>query len=238
MNITANALLALGASPVMAHAAEEVEEMAALARALVINIGTLSPAWVESMRKAMLRAAANGRPIVFDPVGAGATRFRSDTCHRLLEEVPPSIVRGNASEIRALAGATAGTKGVDSTETSDAALDSARTLAARYGCVVTVSGAIDLIVTGDRVVRVANGHPMMPRVTGLGCTATALTGAFAAVNPSHLDAAVHAMAVMGIAGELAAAQSPGPGTFQVRFLDALYLLRESDIRSRLKLETA
>jgi len=238
MNITANALLALGASPVMAHAAEEVEEMAALARALVINIGTLSPAWVESMRKAMLSAAANGRPIVFDPVGAGATRFRSDTCHRLLEEVPPSIVRGNASEIRALAGATAGTKGVDSTETSDAALDSARTLAARYGCVVTVSGAIDLIVTGDRVVRVANGHPMMPRVTGLGCTATALTGAFAAVNPSHLDAAVHAMAVMGIAGELAAAQSPGPGTFQVRFLDALYLLRESDIRSRLKLETA
>jgi hydroxyethylthiazole kinase len=222
----------------MAHAAEEVEEMAALARALVINIGTLSPAWVESMRKAMLSAAANGRPIVFDPVGAGATRFRSDTCHRLLEEVPPSIVRGNASEIRALAGATAGTKGVDSTETSDAALDSARTLAARYGCVVTVSGAIDLIVTGDRVVRVANGHPMMPRVTGLGCTATALTGAFAAVNPSHLDAAVHAMAVMGIAGELAAAQSPGPGTFQVRFLDALYLLRESDIRSRLKLETA
>jgi hydroxyethylthiazole kinase len=111
-------------------------------------------------------------------------------------------------------------------------------LATRYGCVVTVSGATDLIVSHHHVVRVANGHPMMPRVTGLGCTATALTGGFAAVNPSRLDAAAHAMAVMGIAGEIAAEQSPGPGTFQVQFLDALYLLQESDIRSRLKLETA
>ena len=238
MNTTANALLALGASPVMAHAAEEVEEMASLGRALVINIGTLSPPWIESMRQAMRAASAHGRPIVFDPVGAGATRFRTDTCHRLLEEVAPSIVRGNASEIRALAGAAAGTKGVDSTETSDAALGAARTLATHYGCVVTVSGATDLIVSQERVVRVANGHPMMPRVTGLGCTATALTGAFAAVNPSRLDAAAHAMAVMGIAGEIAAVQAPGPGSFQVRFLDALYLLQETDIRSRLRLETA
>ena len=236
MNTTANALLALGASPVMAHAAEEVEDMAALARALVINIGTLSPPWIESMRKAMRSAATLDRPMVFDPVGAGATRFRTETCHRLLDEAPPSVVRGNASEIRALAGAAADTKGVDSTETSDAALDAARTLVARYGCVVTVSGAVDIIVSADRVVRVANGHPMMPRVTGLGCTATALIGAFVAVNPSTLDAAAHAMAVMGIAGEMAAAQSPGPGTFQVRFLDALYRLEASDIRSRLKWE--
>jgi hydroxyethylthiazole kinase len=127
---------------------------------------------------------------------------------------------------------------VDSTETSDAAFDAARTLASHYGCVVSVSGATDLIVSSDHAVRVANGDPMMPRVTGLGCTATVLTGAFAAVNPSRLDAAAHAMAVMGIAGEIAAEQSPGPGTFQVRFLDALYLLQESDIRSRLKLEKA
>lgn len=237
MNITANALLALGASPVMAHAAEEVEEMASLARALVINIGTLSPAWVESMLQAMRTAAAKGRPIVFDPVGAGATRYRTETCRELLKEVPPSIVRGNASEILALAGAAGATKGVDSTDTSDAALDAARTLVDRYSCVVTVSGATDLIVSKDRLLRVANGHPMMPRVTGLGCTATALTGAFAAVNPSSLGAAAHAMAVMGIAGEIAAAASPGPGTFQVHFLDALYALQESDIRGRLKLET-
>ena len=237
MNTTANALLALGASPVMAHAAEEVEAMAAMAGALVVNIGTLSAEWVESMRRAMHSAAAHGRPIVFDPVGAGATRFRTEICLRLLQEVPPAIVRGNASEIRALAGAAATTKGVDSTEASDAARGAAQTLAARYGCVVSVSGATDLIVSLERVARVANGHPMMPRVTGLGCSATALTGAFAAVNPSRLEAAAHAMAVMGIAGEIAAAQSPGPGTFQVRFLDALYLLDEPDIRTRLKLET-
>jgi hydroxyethylthiazole kinase len=236
MNSTANALLALGASPVMAHAAEEVEEMAALARALVINIGTLSPSWVESMRKAMHSAASHGRPIVFDPVGAGATRYRTETCLHLLEEAPAAIVRGNASEIRALAGAGAGTKGVDSTETTEAALDAARTLANRYGCVVTVSGATDLIVSPDYDMRVTNGHPMMPRVTGLGCTASVVTGAFAAVNPSRRDAAAHAMAIMGIAGEMAAVHSPGPGSFQVRFLDALYLLQESDIRSRLKLE--
>jgi hydroxyethylthiazole kinase len=238
MNTTANALLALGASPVMAHAAEEVEAMAAMAGALVVNIGTLSAEWVESMRRAMHSAAAHGRPIVFDPVGAGATRFRTEICLRLLQEVPPAIVRGNASEIRALAGAAAATKGVDSTDASEAALDAARTLAARYGSVVTVSGATDFIVAVDGVLSVANGHPMMPRVTGLGCAATALTGAFAAVNPSPWNAAAHAMAVMGIAGELAAMDSPGPGTFQVRFLDALYLLAESDIRSRLKLETA
>jgi len=127
---------------------------------------------------------------------------------------------------------------VDSTETSEAAREAAQTLAARYGCVVSVSGATDLIVSLDRVARVGNGHPMMPRVTGLGCTATALTGAFVAVNPSRLDGAAHAMAVMGITGEIAAAQSPGPGTFQVRFLDALYLLEEPDIRARLRLETA
>jgi hydroxyethylthiazole kinase len=237
MNTTANALLALGASPVMAHAPEEVEEMAAAAAALVINIGTLSPAWVESMRLAMRSAARAGRPIVFDPVGAGATGYRTETCRRLIEETPPSIVRGNGSEIRALAGTTSKTKGVDSADDSGTALESALFLAGRFECVV-VSGAIDLIVTGGRVTRVSNGHPMMPRITALGCTATALIGAFAAVNSSLPEAAVHAMAAMGIAGELAAAESPGPGTFQVKFLDALYLLAEADVRARLKVEVA
>ena len=237
MNTTANALLALGASPVMAHAAEEVADMAAAAAALVINIGTLSPAWVDSMRLAMRSAARAGRPIVFDPVGAGATAYRTETCRLLLEETPPSIIRGNASEIRALAGASSATKGVDSADYAETALDPARSLARRYPCVVA-SGAVDLVVSAGRVMRVSNGHSMMPRVTGLGCTATALIGAFAAVNPSLPDAAAHAMAVMGIAGELAAAQSPGPGTFQVKFLDALYALTETDIRARLKMENA
>ena len=237
MNTTANALLALGASPVMAHAAEEVADMAAAAAALVVNIGTLSPTWVESMSIAMRSAARAGRPIVFDPVGAGATAYRTESCRRLIEETPPSIVRGNASEIRALAGASSATKGVDSADDSETALESARFLAGRCGCVV-VSGAVDLVVSAGRVTRLSNGHPMMPRITGLGCTATALIGAFAAVNSSLPDAAAHAMAVMGIAGELAAVESPGPGTFQVKFLDALYGLTEADVRARLKMEIA
>jgi len=236
MNLTANALLALGASPVMAHAEEEVEEMVGLARALVINIGTLSRPWVHSMIEAERAAWDRRIPIVLDPVGAGATRFRTETAHRLMNEVPPTIVRGNASEIRALCNADHVTKGVDSVHGPEEALEAARALAERYRCVVSISGATDLIVDGEGVIRIRNGHPMMPRVTGLGCTATALTGAFAAVNPAPLRAAAHAMAVMGIAGELATVECHGPGTFQVRFLDALYLLRESDIQDRLRME--
>jgi len=234
MNTTANALLAIGASPVMAHAIEEVEEMAAIAGALVINIGTLSASWIEAMVKAGRTAARRAIPIVLDPVGVGATRFRTDTARRLLEEATPTIIRGNASEIRALANAGAGTKGVDSTHTSDEALDAARALSRQCGSVVVVSGATDVIVAGDGVVRIHNGHAMMPRVTGLGCTATALVGAFAAVNPSAKQAAAHAMAVMGIAGEMAAGRAAGPGSFQMHFLDALYLLQESDIERRLR----
>jgi hydroxyethylthiazole kinase len=238
MNSTANALLSIGASPVMAHALEEVEEMAGLARALVLNIGTLSPSWIDAMAKAGRRAIERGIPIVFDPVGAGATRFRTDSARRLLREVPPTVIRGNASEIRALVHAERATKGVDSTHSSEEALDAARSLSGSCHCVVTVSGPTDLIVSGDSVVRVFNGHPMMPRVTGLGCTATALTGAFAAVNASPWRAAAHAMAVMGIAGEIAAEHSAGPGSFQVNFLDALFNLDEPGIARRLKMEEA
>jgi hydroxyethylthiazole kinase len=148
------------------------------------------------------------------------------------------VIRGNASEIRALYGAEQETKGVDSTRGSEEALDAAQALARHYDCTVSVSGATDIIVSASAVIRVSNGHPLMPRVTGLGCTATALTGAFAAVNSSPLLAAAHAMAVMGIAGEIASTRAAGPGTFQVYFLDALYLLQESDIRERLKMEDA
>ena len=236
MNTTANALLALGASPVMAHAAEEVEEMAGLASALVLNIGTLSGPWIEAMKIAARAARKKGIPIVLDPVGAGATRFRTAAALELLASARPEIVRGNASEIRALAAAEGETKGVESRHGSEDALEAARELAARYGAVISISGAVDLIVGPGGTARVANGHPMMPRVTGLGCTATALTGAFAAVNPSPLRAAAHAMAVMGMAGEMAAAHAAGPGSFQVNFLDALYALNENDIQSRLRME--
>jgi hydroxyethylthiazole kinase len=236
MNTTANALLAIGASPVMAHAIDEVEEMVGIARALVINIGTLSQPWIDSMMKAARAAKKRGIPIVLDPVGAGATRLRTETAHKLLVETPPTIVRGNASEIRALYHAEGATKGVDSTHGSEEALEASRELSKHYGCAVSVSGAVDVIVQGEMTIRVSNGHPLMPRVTGLGCTASALTGAFAAVNSSALIAAAHAMAVMGIAGEIAAEQSEGPGTLQLHFLDALHQLKESDIEQRLKLE--
>jgi hydroxyethylthiazole kinase len=234
MNTTANALLAIGASPVMAHAEEEVGEMTAIARALVINIGTLSAPWIAAMFKAGEAARRNARPIILDPVGAGATTFRTATARKLLAELSPAIVRGNASEIRALADDERSTRGVDSARQSEDAAPAADALSTRYGCVVVTSGAVDLISSGGMTTRVFNGHPMMPKVTGLGCTASALAGAFAAVNPSPRDAALNAMAVMGIAGEIAADHSPGPGTFLVRFLDALYLLNELDIRQRVK----
>ena len=235
MNTTANALLAIGASPVMAHAIEEVEEMVSLARALVINIGTLSTPWVKAMIKAGKKARRRKIPVVLDPVGCGATRFRTAVAQKLMREVVPTIIRGNASEIRSLLGRKAGTKGVDSRHAPAEVLDEARALSISAGCVVSVSGPVDLVVEGNAVVRISNGHPMMARVTGMGCTASAITGAFAAVNPQSLKAAAHAMAVMGIAGEMAAERSAGPGSFQMHFLDTLSVIRESDIVRRLKM---
>ena len=236
MNVTANALLAVGASPVMAHAVEEVEEMVGLARALVLNIGTLSGPWIEAMLLAGRAARRRGIPVVLDPVGSGATAFRTTTALRLLDEVGPTIVRGNASEIASLVSEAGGTKGVDSTRDADQTVDAARAVAARWRCVVSLSGATDIIVGEGRVLRVRNGHPMMSRVTGMGCAASALTGAFAAVNPSPLRAAAHAMALMGIAGEMAAERAEGPGTLQPYFLDALHSVQEADIRRRLRMD--
>lgn len=235
MNTTANALLAIGASPVMAHAIEEAEEMTGLARALVINIGTLSSHWIEAMLKAGREANRRNIPVILDPVGCGATQFRTATAQTLMREIKPAVIRGNASEIRSLILSASGTKGVDSQHTPDEVLDDAQALSRSAGCVVSVSGAVDLIVEGNQVARIANGHPMMTKVTGMGCTASAITGAFVATNNSYFKAAVHAMAVMGIAGELAAGRATGPGSFQMNFLDALYCLQESDITQRLKM---
>jgi len=238
MNVTANALLAVGASPVMAHAVEEVEEMVGLAQALVLNIGTLSGPWIDAMLVAGRAARRRGIPVVLDPVGSGATRYRTATALRLIEEVAPTILRGNASEIASLATDAGGTKGVDSTRASEETIQHAQSLAARWSCTVVVSGATDVIVGEGTVLRVRNGHPMMARVTGMGCTASALVGAFAAVNPSPVRAAAHAMAVMGIAGEMAAERAEGPGSFQLHFLDALSRIGETDVSRRLRLEQA
>lgn len=232
MNNTANALLAIGASPVMAHAVEEVAEMTALASALVINIGTLSQDWTKAMAIAMTAAQDKSVPIIFDPVGAGATEFRTRTCLDLLDRTAPSVIRGNASEIMALAGDCVQTKGVDSSVAASEADHAAMALAEKYACVVSVSGPVDLVTDGNAIVRVRNGHPLMPKVTGLGCTATALVGAFCGINDDMLVATSHAMLTMGICGELSAAQASGPGTFQVYFIDALYNLNQEQIAAK------
>ncbi len=234
MNNTANGLLAIGASPVMAHALEEVAEMAAIASAVVINIGTLEPQWVEAMLIAGKTALAKSTPVVFDPVGAGATTYRNRVCREIIEKCKPSVIRGNASEIMALYDTNVQTKGVDSTNSSDAALDAAKALAKQTGAVVVVSGQTDYITDGETVKMVFNGSPLMERVTGMGCTATAVVAAFAAVNPNMLEAAAHGMAVMGIAGEIAAGKSAGNGSLQVNFLDELCNMDGETIRKYFK----
>jgi hydroxyethylthiazole kinase len=228
MNNTANALLAIGAAPAMVHASEEVEEFVLIAHALVINIGTLSPSWVTSMRVAVRQARALGKPWVLDPVGAGATSLRTAKAMQLLG-LKPTVLRGNASEILALSQANRATRGVDSTDSSISALESGTTLARTFGTVVTISGAIDYVTDGDRMLQIENGHEMMTRVTGMGCTATALIGAFLAVQTDPLLAAAYAMAVLGVAGELAAARAAGPGSLQMHLLDVLYTLDEQSL---------
>jgi len=235
MDMTANALLALGASPVMAHADQEVEAMAAMADAVVLNMGTLDAAWIDSMLRALDAARTHGKPVAFDPVGAGATPYRSATARRILEQGGVSVLRGNASEIASLAGAAGRTKGVDSVETSLEVADAATDLTSCCD-VIVISGEQDVIVARDRRCVLANGCPMMTRVTGMGCTATAVTGAFLAVRADPFLAAAHAMAAMGIAGELAGRTSPGPGTLRTHFLDALYTLDRETIAARLRAE--
>lgn len=234
MNTTANALLAIGASPVMAHAVQEVEDLAGIAGALVLNIGTLSDEWIDAMFRAAKKARSNNIPIVLDPVGAGATPYRTQTAKDLILASAPSIIRANGSEIMALCDQSLSTKGVDSTSASNLAIDAGKILAREIGCTVCITGETDYIVSAQTFFEVKNGHALMPRVTGLGCTATAICGAFAAINPKFDKAAAHAMAVMGIAGEIAAQNAPGPGTLQVNFIDTLYQLSEADIKKHLK----
>jgi hydroxyethylthiazole kinase len=235
MNTTANALLAVGASPVMAHATDEIEDLTALAGALVINIGTLSKPWIDAMFLAGRKARERGIPVVIDPVGSGATGFRTDTSLALIRELRPAVIRGNASEIRSLVQAGGPSKGVDSVHQPDEVLGDAQRLSASSGSVVVISGPVDLVVFGDQVARIANGHPMMTRVTGMGCTATALIGAYLAVSESPFQAARDAMSVMGICGERAAEKSAGPGSLQMNFLDTLYGLTAGDIVQQLRL---
>jgi hydroxyethylthiazole kinase len=219
----------------MVHAEEEVEDFVAIASALVVNIGTLSPPWVAAMARAAARARALGRPWVLDPVGAGATPYRTRTALDLIE-LRPTVIRGNASEILALAGAAAGpTKGVDSTHGTDEAVDAAAQLARSAGAVVAVTGAIDRVTDGVRWREVANGDARMTRVTALGCAASAVIGAFLTVEPDPLEAAAQGLAIFGLAGERAAALAAGPGSLRWRLLDELALLDEAIVRAGVKI---
>ena len=235
MEVVANCLLALGASPAMVHAEEEVEDFLAIARSLVVNIGTLSPPWVAAMKRAAAQASALGRPWVLDPVGAGATPYRTRTALELIE-LCPTAIRGNGSEILALAGASsAPTRGVDSSHGSDEAVDAARRLARSAGAVVAVTGAIDRITDGERWREVSNGDARMTRVTALGCAASAVIGAFLTAERDPLEAAAQGLAVFGLAGERAAARAAGPGSLRWRIVDELALLDETIVRAGVKI---
>ena len=233
MNETANATLALGALPVMAHAREEVEEMAALAGALVLNIGTLSPPWVDAMVAAGKVANERGVPVVLDPVGAGATRYRTETATRILDEVRVAVLRGNAGEVATLVGEEAEVRGVESIGAGGDAAELAARAGAQLGLVAAVTGPVDHVSDGERTIAVENGDAMLATITGTGCISSALTGCFLAVNSDRpLDAAAEALVALGVAGEDAARDAKGPGSFHVNLYDALAALDPATLDRR------
>ncbi|PKA99839.1 hydroxyethylthiazole kinase [Flavobacteriaceae bacterium MAR_2009_75] len=236
MNNTANALLAVGASPIMAHAHSEIDEMVAICQALVVNIGTLDEYWAKSMLQAANKASALRKPFVIDPVGAGATGFRNDILSELLK-TRPTVIRGNASEIMALAKQNVSvTKGVDSTADSNEAIQAAINLNQEFGSVVCISGKIDIVISQHGKCYIKNGSELMTKVTGLGCSATAIIGAFIATIDDTFEAVTAAMALMGIAGELASKLADGPGSLQMHLLDKLYNITSDEFSSHLELE--
>jgi hydroxyethylthiazole kinase len=235
-NVTANITLCMGALPVMAHAPQEVEEMVGSASARVLNLGTLWPEQVEAMLLAGRRANQRGIPIVLDPVGVGATRLRTESAQRFLEELSISIVRGNLAEIATLAGMEAKIRGVESVgSTGDAALTASQ-FAKKFGCVAAVTGPIDVVTDGARLIRVRNGHAMMATVTGTGCMATSVVAACAAVEKDAVVATVAALATYGLADEFAAEKAQGPGTFQVHLFDSVAALRKEAPRAGMRVE--
>ena len=225
MNETANATLCMGALPVMAHAVEEVEEMASQAGALVINMGTPYPDLETAMLAAGKAANRAGVPVVFDPVGAGATAYRTRIARQLVEEVRFAAVRGNAAEMATIAGEAAEIRGVDSLSIAGDVEDIARRVASELGCVAAITGEVDVVSDGIRVARVHNGHPLLGRVTGTGCMATTAIGVFSAPGEPYLEAAAAGLAVFGLAGEMAAGASGRlPGSFHVELYNTLYEL--------------
>jgi len=236
MNETANATLALGALPVMAHAREEVEEMAGLASALVLNIGTLAPHWVDAMLLAGTAASQRGIPVVLDPVGAGATRYRTETARRILKDVDVTVLRGNPGEVATLVGIEAEVRGVESIAAGGEPAELARAAARALGVVASVTGPVDQVSDGETTLAVANGHELLAAVTGTGCISSALTGCFLAAKPGEpLAAAAEALAAFGVAGEDAAREARGPGSFHVGLYDALAALDPATLSERARI---
>lgn len=242
VNDCANALLAIGASPIMADDLLEAGDIAAISSALVLNIGTLNQRTISSMIEAGKRANECGIPVVFDPVGAGASKLRNDTVKEILEQVKVTILRGNISEVSFVAGLDVTTKGVDASA-ADGTRDAvavAKAVAERLGCTAAITGAVDVISDGKRVVKIRNGHPMLSKVTGTGCMTTALVGAYAGANKDAFVAAAAGVASMGIAGEIAYEKAGrlGTGSFHIAILDALSNLDSAGMEERLKLDEA
>lgn len=235
MNETANAILALGALPVMAHAQEEVREMVGFAGALVLNIGTLSDSWVEAMLLAGAEANARGVPVVLDPVGVGATAYRTETAKRILDTLDVAVLRGNAGEVATLVGIEAEVRGVESVGGGGDPAELAREAARTLGVVASVTGAVDHVSDGERSAAVANGHPLLAAITGTGCMSTAMTGCFLAGKEDPFEAAVEALVAFGVAGEDAAVGAKGPGSFHVALYDALASLDPGSLTGRAQL---
>ena len=235
MNDTANLTLAFGASPVMAHAKEEVAEMVSMAGALVLNPGTLSADWVDSMLEAGKKANELQVPIIYDPVGVGATHFRNETGKKFLKNLQLSIIRGNSGEMGALAGMGGVVKGVDSVE---GVKDPARVcslLARNNRCVAVITGKRDILSDGQHVIGVDNGNAMLSHITGTGCMATSAIAVFKAVEEDSLLAAGAALAIYGLASEIAAKTASGPGTLRVGLMDAVYNLTPEEVEKGVRI---
>ncbi|KAJ0034913.1 hypothetical protein Pint_25259 [Pistacia integerrima] len=238
MDLVANTLLSAGASPAMLHSVEEIPDFTPHIHALYINVGTLSPDWLPAMKVAAELASKSGKPWVLDPVAAGASGFRLKACLELVG-LKPTIIRGNASEIIALSNASVGpTKGVDSSHQSMDAVDAAKRLAEAGGNIVAVSGVVDIITDGKRIVGVHNGVPMMQKITATGCSVTALIAAFVAVDPSHaFEATASALSVFGIAGEMGMDIAKGPASLRIHMIDSLYGLDQAAMLSRVHIRS-
>lgn len=231
VNDCANVTLAVGALPVMAHALEEVEDMVKAASCLVFNIGTLTKEQVEAMIKAGKKANQLGVPVVLDPVGAGATPLRTESTWRILNEVKVSVIKGNSAEIGTLAGAGGEIRGVEAVKSSENILSASKELAKRLNTIVVVSGATDIVTDGERIALVNNGHYLMGTITGTGCMLASVIGSFCGVEKDYFRAAVAALVVFGLSGELAAKKSNiyGPASFKINFFDELYNITEEKI---------